>query len=568
MMTTRTFPPARAILWEYLARYPLLDFAIVAGLALMIALAHWLPESWRTAAIDDGMPWPIFPVMMFFFGIIALFGVTPNRQRNGPSGYPARMFLYPVSTARLVAWPMLFGAVAMALGWVAVAVLVLPGFGIHMPLGRGALAAAAVLTCLQALSWWPFGTSLAMVLAVSIIPTALITLVLWPMYVWGWGPRAAWALLPLYLIAAYALAVRGVALDRRGDGRGGRRWLTVFDWIEPLVEIVPGARSRFASAARAQLWLEWRSKGTVMFLIAAALTFVTILFVMLVSKLEGSPQPNLALVGTVFAQPLIICAMMGGIFAKDEMTSRTLALSPFVSTRPLTSAALVTAKLHAAALGLLVSCGFTLVTASLWALATGNFGVIVSQLATFARAHGTVVVVLGATMAVAGVLVLVWKRMIGAMLLPLTGRAWIIGSVAMAFVAAMLLMGGGLIVFAPRLGAAFADAKLIVMGKAPPPRWLFAVVPTAIGLALGLKLALSAVAFRAAIVRGLISPRGMVVPLLLWAIPGACLLGLGALLLRPSSLSGWLPLVLISALMPPLGRLPAATLALDWSRHR
>ena len=49
MTTTRTFPPARAILWEYLARYPLLDFGIVAGFAVMVAPVGSILEGARIA---------------------------------------------------------------------------------------------------------------------------------------------------------------------------------------------------------------------------------------------------------------------------------------------------------------------------------------------------------------------------------------------------------------------------------------------------------------------------------------------------------------------------------------
>jgi hypothetical protein len=568
MTTTRLIPPARAILWEYLARYPLLDFAIVAELTAMIALAHLLPESWRAAAVDQGQPWTIFPVMMFFFGIIILFSVNTTRPRSAPCGHPARMFLYPMSTARLVAWPMLFGAVAMALGWVAVAMLVLPGFGIHMPLGRGALAAAAALACLQALSWWPFGTSLAMVLAVSIIPTALITLVLWPMYIWEWGPGSAWVLLSVYPVAAYAVAWRGVTLDRRGDGRGGRGWLTAFDGIDRLVEIIPGARSRFASAARAQLWLEWRSKGAAMFVISSALTLVTAFFIALVTLLDEKRSLTPMFLGWLLAGPLLICATTAAIFAKDEMSSRTAGMSPFLATRPLPSATLAGAKLGGAALLLVVSCGFALAVAALWALAIGRLGTIASGFASLARERGAVVVFLVATLGPALVLVLSWKGMVGAMLPVLTGRQWVTNAIGAAFTTAMILVVVAVLLFAPRLGAVFVEAKLILAGKAPPPRFLFAAMPTALGLMLGLKLALSGLAFRAAIVRGLISHREAIGPVLLWVAATASLMTLAALLFRPSSLTQWLTLAMVSALVPPLGRTPTATLALDWGRHR
>ena len=93
MTTTRLIPPARAILWEYLARYPLLDLAIVAGLAVMVAApsAPAAGRSWRSvaaAAADEGKPWVIFPVIVFFFEIVALFSVNTSRPRATPMRTP------------------------------------------------------------------------------------------------------------------------------------------------------------------------------------------------------------------------------------------------------------------------------------------------------------------------------------------------------------------------------------------------------------------------------------------------------------------------------------------------
>ena len=565
-MTTRILAPARAILWEYLARHPWLDAAIVGGFAIMTVEDRIVPASWM--AWEGAEAVAIFPVMLFFFGIIALFGVNPSRPRATPGGYPARLFLYPVSTARLVAWPMLFGAAAMALGWVGVATLVLPRPGSRPPVALGALAAATAMAWLQAISWWPFGTSLAQVLAVCASLLTLVGLIAWPMTVWGWGHAVAWVLLPIYLVASYAAAVRGVALDRCGDGRGGRGWLKAFERIERIFAFVPGARSRFASAARAQSWLEWQSKGVVMFILVAALTFVTVLFVTILLFFQTGEKPIHGFLASILFQPLIICAMTGAIFAKDEMGSRTAGMSPFLATRPLTSEALAGAKLRAAALVLLVSCGFAALTVSLWAVATGNLGAIASQFAALARGHDAITVGLVAAMGTALVLVLAWKGMVGAMVPGLTGRTWVALATGLGFTALMVVIVVAALLFAPLAGATLFDVKQVLAGKAPPPRLLVAAVPVAIGLTLGLKLSASAVAFRSAVRRGLISRRGLVESALLWAVPGACLMALGALLLRPSDASGWPALAMLSALLPPLGRLPAVTLALDWDRHR
>jgi hypothetical protein len=234
----------------------------------------------------------------------------------------------------------------------------------------------------------------------------------------------------------------------------------------------------------------------------------------------------------------------------------------------MTSPALAGAKLGAAMLVLVVSFAFVLATAALWMLATGTFGVVLAPISEAARAHGGIAVALAAASALFLVIVLSWKGMVGAMVPPLTGRAWVAFAIGLVFTVVLLLVGAAVVLFATRLGAAAVDVKLVLAGKAPPPRLVVAVAPEAIGLMLGLKLALAAVAFRAAIVRRMIGPVGLATAALLWAIPAGCLLGLGALMFGPSSVAGWLTLAMTAALLPPLGRLPAATLALDWNRHR
>src|SRR5947209_3854145 len=128
------------------------------------------------------------------------------------------------------------------------------------------------------LSWWPFGTNHAQVIVAGFSIPAVIAAVVVPMSLWGLGPWYAWAMLTLAFATASALAVRGVALDRRGDGRGGRGWLSFLDRVEQVAEVVTGVRSRFASPARAQLWYEWRTKALAVVLFVAALGFVTALF--------------------------------------------------------------------------------------------------------------------------------------------------------------------------------------------------------------------------------------------------------------------------------------------------
>jgi hypothetical protein len=551
-MIPKTKSPALAMLGETLGRSRGVIVGLLGQFTLMVILAWTLPEAWLKFEGAAGISIPA--VTFFFIGILSIFSVSEQGMKTGQNGYPPRMFRYPVSTLRLVAWPMLFGAVAMALGWVAVGVAILPRLGFRPPLALGALWLAASSALLQTLTWWPFRSNLTQLLAAAFGLPALAVVVLWPMFVWEGGPPVAWIALPIVIVLAFGLAVRGVTLDRRGDGRGGKGWLSILDWVERLAEFLPGARASFTTAVRAQLWFEWRSKGaTLLFLVIGFSAFCAI-FVGFLSVIGArEPSQTRGFLAAMFVLPLMLCWVMGSSFGRDDLWSKSIALSPFAGTRPLTSGTLVGIKLGAAALSMLAAYGFILATLPLWLFATGNFGAVGSLLRTAAGVQGAGTIFLIATTGLVVLLTLTWRGMVGAMLPVLTGRAWVAQGIVYIFMAS-----GGI------LTAIIAwkkdDENLL--------RLALALLPWTLGISLVLKLTVASVAFHAAIRRGMISRRGLISAGLVWIVPTVCLLSLCGLLLPPISLIVWLEILMGVALVMPLGRMALAPLALDWNRHR
>jgi hypothetical protein len=551
-MIPATKSPALAMLGETLGRSRGVIVGLLGQFTLMFILAWTLPEAWLKL---DGAAGFLIPAVTFFFiGILSIFSVSEQGMKTGKNGYPPRMFRYPVSTLRLVAWPILFGAVAMAIGWVAVGVAILPRFGFRPPLALGALAWAAGSVVLQTLTWWPFRSNLTQLLAAAFGLPALGLVVLWPMFVWEWGPPVAWIVLPVVIALAFGLAVRGVSLDRRGDGRGGRGWLSILEWFERLSELLPGARASFSSGVRAQLWYEWRSKGaTLLFLVIGFSAFCAV-FVGFLSVIGArEPSQTRGFLAAMFVQPLLFCWIMGSSFGRDDLWSKSIALSPFAGTRPLTSGTLVGIKLGAAALSMLAAYGFILATLPLWLFATGNFGAFGSLLQAAAGVRGPGTIILIATTGLVVILTLTWRGMVGAMLPVLTGRAWVTQGLVYVF-----MVSGGILI--ALLAWKAGDENLL--------RLALAMLPWTLGISLVLKLTVASVAFHAAIRRGMISRRGLISAGLVWIVPTVCLLSLCGLLLPPISLIVWLEILMGVALVMPLGRMALAPLALDWNRHR
>jgi hypothetical protein len=551
-MIPATKSPALAMFGESLGRSRGVIVGLLGQFALMVILAWTLPEAWLKLEAAAGLSIPA--VTFFFIGILSIFSVSEQAMKSGKNGYPPRMFRYPVSTFRLVAWPMLFGAVTIALAWVTVGVVILPRLGFRPPLALGVLAWVAGSVVLQTLTWWPFRSNLTQLLATAFGLPALGVVVLWPMFVWEWGPPVAWIALPIVIVLAFGLAVRGVTLDRRGDGRGGKGWLSILEWFERLTEFLPGARASFSSGVRAQLWYEWRSKGaTLLFLVIGFSAFVAA-FVAFLSILGArEPSQTQGFLASMFVLPLILCWIMGSSFGRDDLWSKSIAMSPFLATRPLTSGRLVAIKLGAAALSMLAAYGFILATLPLWMFATGNLGAFGSLLQTAAGARGAGTILLIAATGLVVTLTLTWRGMVGAMLPVLTGRAWVMQGLVYIF-----MVSGA--IFGVILAWKSKDENLF--------RQRLAALPWTLGVALVLKLIVTSVAFRAAFQRGMISRRGLISAGLIWIVPTVCLLSLCGLLLPPLSLLVWLELLMGAALVMPLGRMALAPLALDWNRHR
>src|SRR6266498_2826621 len=113
----------------------------------------------------------LYLLTVFTFG---LSGDVAGRQ----SMYPARMFTLPVSTTALTLWPMLYGAAAMAILWLATRFLAVWPSGFDIPVIWPALAAVWLLAWTQALTWMPYGLPGIRLIVAVLCLAALDTVVL------------------------------------------------------------------------------------------------------------------------------------------------------------------------------------------------------------------------------------------------------------------------------------------------------------------------------------------------------------------------------------------------------
>ena len=543
--------PALAIGWELWARNRGGIAAISAGLIAASITAVLLPTGTaaETVVILSAMFLPV--AIIFLLSAVSHCEFHEGRLRLG---FPARMFTLPVRTSALVAWPMVYGVVALTLLWVAVAVLVWLPAGVEPAWWLVPLLAVAFVW-FQAICWAVPGPPLARILAACVALPALkfalemiATVIV--MFVNHEARVDQSTLIPArpaivtifatgFIPLAYAVAVVGVSLARRGTGSG---------WTPPWqrAERTPARRlPPFRSPARAQLWFEWRRKGAILPLFPPCfLLFLTVVAVPFV----GARELVYGVVGMVILV-LAVAFAVGYGFGKTSFWASDLHLSAFHGTRPLGSGALASAKLGAAALSSLATTALVVLGVPLWLWLLGRSDEVASWLAP--RLHGfdgpllVAVAVLGSI----GLFTLTWGQLVGGLVPSLTGRAWVVNGV----VATYLSLAAGLGLVAQYIGH-HPDAlgRSVVMLS-----W------TCWSL-VGAKLLAAGCALRAARTRGLVTRRAMATVLGLWSAAVGCLLILTYWLLPPVVR----PLSVTAVLLVPLVRLVAAPLALAWNRHR
>jgi hypothetical protein len=546
--------PTQALAWQLWRRDRWMLTAAFVYLLLLSAGCRALPDG----ALAESLGWrTVFPFVPVFLALFTVFTYTrENNPEVRPSDFPARMFTLPVCAAVLVAWPLLHGTLGLMLTWVAVVGLVLRPCGIAIPLWWPAALLAAVLAALQAITWWPFAWPMLR------LPVALLVL--------GAAAGAPFLAPPnetgeVLLTAgfagctpvAYAVAVAGVARARRGEALG-------VPWSGRLVAgLWPrfGQRAApFASPARAQLWFEWRRHGVVL---PAFMTW-PLLFLSAMSLFDrGEKTTLLLLIGaSLFLVPLM-AGIVGAGLGKSDFWAKDLRLAPFLATRPITSGALVLAKLQVAAVSTLAAWALVLIATVLWLALLGDLPEMGRRASLLLQAYPALRVGAVVLLAAAGLFLFTWKLMVESLCIILTGRPWIANS---GYLLGLTLWG-----FVLPVGFVISNRpEYLTLLQPWLQLWLplfWTLVPWLAGALVLFKLLLAGWAFHAVRRRRLLAPRALACLVGLWLLVAVGLFGLLSYLV-PAELAPAHYLALGVVLLLPLARLLVAPLALAWNRHR
>ena len=103
-------------------------------------------------------------------------------------------------------------------------------------------------------------------------------------------------------------------------------------------------------------------------------------------------------------------------------------MTPFVATRPVTSAGLIGATLRMAIWSTLAAWLLVLVAVLVALILSGTWPMVIARMQRFVAAVGTPRAVVLVLLAASALLASTWKHMVQSLCIGLTGRAWVTGT--------------------------------------------------------------------------------------------------------------------------------------------
>ena len=543
--------PAAAIAWELRRRHRWGLTALTLYLAVLAAIKLLVLEPGQRLTFEDQFSFgvqvivPLASAFMIFLGVFS-FGLAGDLAAR-PSIYPTRMFTLPVTNAALVGWPMLYGTVAMAMLWLAVRLLGAWPSGVDMPVIWPALLGAAFLAWTQALMWMPYALPGLRVIVI-ILWLVVLDVVFFVAVDFRVPEPVILALLAPQVPLAYLVARVAVARARRGDTPD---WRGIFSSRARIRNLLPRRRDHFSSPAGAQVWFEWRRHGrSLPALLAILLPFqLSLLFVV-----SNNPVLVFETVLGVLLTPPILAAFIAATVSRSSTDgSDSYELTPFMATRPLSSASLINAKLGATIRSTLVSWLLVLTALPLALWLSGASWAVVDDAHRLVEAVGMPRAIAIGLLGLVALVASTWKQLVRSLYIGMSGRAWLVKT------SVFVTLGFLTLIYALFPWVSGNLDAIVGLVRALP--WILAVLVC-------FKISAAAWTFVRLHDSRLLNDRTLVTGAACWLVVVLALYGLLEWLLSlPPFMRRTLP-ALVAILAIPLARLSAAPLALAWNRHR
>jgi len=354
------------------------------------------------------------------------------------------------------------------------------------------------------------------------------------------------AFLAPQLPIAYVCAWVAVARARRGH---------VPDWSISFAR--PGARDGarprppFRSTAAAQFWFEWRRHGrSLPMLVGMVVPFeLSVLFI----SGYGSKWFVFEVLLFVLLTPILMAAFASATVSKANPFAREVyGVPPFAATRPLTTAAMIAAKLTMATASTIAAWLVLLGAMAIGFMWSGADSVLIDWKDRFVGQVGDARALVAALIALGGLISLTWTMLVQGLFIGLTGRQWLMRTIGIATLAFFMAIGP--------IVESIADSTAAL-------KWLWNNWTMLLAILVVLKTTAAIVIARRLSRGGLISDGVLVAGAAGWAAIVFVLYGVSVWWAATPILPRHV-FLLIAILAVPLVRIAAAPLALDWNRHR
>jgi hypothetical protein len=256
---------------------------------------------------------------------------------------------------------------------------------------------------------------------------------------------------------------------------------------------------------------------------------------------DTAPVVFLTLFIVVITPPFLAIFAAAGV-----STSNT-----FLMTRPMTSAALVAAKITAAIASTIAAWIIVLGLIPAALALSGTMTVFVERATAFVDAVGVERAVAVAAFGLAVLLAATWKRLVQSLWIGLTGRAWVVRSTVLLALVCLVAIG-------PVFDWIRSDARVqgFIWHGLPLILAAFVLVKAIAGAWVAVRLVRS----------GVVPDRALVAGAIGWLATVLVLYGVLVWFADAPSIPRYF-LMSIAILSTPLARVSAAPLALEWSRH-
>jgi hypothetical protein len=549
------------LIWQIWTRRRI-SIWLVIGITLFSGIVNWMFQDMLRAAREDRFSTG-FPLVLELLVqhlalatlllVLSIFNYTEFNQQKGSAGFPHRLFVLPVTSLRLVAVPMVAGAVAAAL-----IALVWGMWAVGERSSLFTIAFPAYVLLYQGITWTLPGLGAARMLILGVFAFGFITMPILSSLRGVPDTYAAGLIAGLALFSFFACWI-WVARERRGGrfNRQGVRPLT--EWLS---DQLPHREKPFRSAAAAQFWFEWRRSGLVLPILVVGL------FLVAIGPLSWSLQASATglervLIATL-AMPIILALPVGKAFSKPDLWSGDLAVPAVVAVRPLANSDIVFIKMKVAALSAAISWLVVLAFLLLWLSFWGDLDSLPMIQYVLWQVHGESVIpqYAIALLAILAGLFLTWKFLVGNLWFGLSGRKALFTVSAIPYAIVPFFAVAGLIVLTRN------EQSIIVWIQSNLDRLLPDLVWIA-ALAVIAKIWFAAFSWRNT------PPELVWRYLLCWTGSSACLIVLAILLssivwvLVPSDMYRLRNLsILLALLIMPLARIGMAQSSLARNRHR